>query len=192
MVKAQQDETEQEVRDLLAEGEVDQAVEVVLAGYGARVFRMMMGVLHDESKAQDVYQDFSVQLWGSLDSFRGESKVYTWIYTIARRSISKALRGENREVRLDTARRQKLRDWTRTATAEWRKTDARSKFQQMLEDLKPDNGKNRLHVSLLGDDAAVAGVLRKLVAADVPVLHFTEETRDLESVFMRATRGIVS
>jgi len=63
---------------------------------------------------------------------------------------------------------------------------------EAVEDLKPDNGRSRLHVSLLGEDAEVSDLLVTLVRSGVPVLHFNEETRDLESVFMRATRGIVS
>jgi ABC-2 type transport system ATP-binding protein len=59
-------------------------------------------------------------------------------------------------------------------------------------DLQPDNGRARLHVSLAGDDQDVSNLLVLLVGAGVPVLHFAEETRDLESVFMRATKGIVS
>ncbi|GAB4479502.1 MAG: ABC transporter ATP-binding protein [Anaerolineae bacterium] len=61
-----------------------------------------------------------------------------------------------------------------------------------VEVLKPDNGRSRLHVSLAGGDQEVSDLLVHLVRANVPVLHFNEETRDLESVFMRATRGIVS
>jgi ABC-2 type transport system ATP-binding protein len=61
-----------------------------------------------------------------------------------------------------------------------------------IEDLKPDNGRERLHISLLGSDQQVSELLARLVKAGVPVMHFTEETRDLESVFMRATKGIVS
>ncbi|HEC21888.1 MAG TPA: ABC transporter ATP-binding protein [Chloroflexi bacterium] len=61
-----------------------------------------------------------------------------------------------------------------------------------VEEMEPDNGRLRLHVSLTGDDEAVSDLLRRLVQAGVPVIHFTEETRDLESVFMRATKGIVS
>ncbi len=59
-------------------------------------------------------------------------------------------------------------------------------------DLQPDNGRARLHVSLAGDDQDVSNLLVLLVGAGVPVLHFAEETRDLESVFMRVTKGIVS
>ena len=51
---------------------------------------------------------------------------------------------------------------------------------------------NHLRLSLTGDDAALAEALRALVASDVPVSSFTEETGDLEDVFMRLTKGIVS
>jgi ABC-2 type transport system ATP-binding protein len=63
---------------------------------------------------------------------------------------------------------------------------------QTVEELKPDNGRTRLYVSLQGEDADVSNLLADLVRADIPVMHFVEETRDLESVFMRATKGIVS
>lgn len=61
-----------------------------------------------------------------------------------------------------------------------------------VEELKPENGRDRLHISLQGEDADVSNLLAVLVKSKVPVIHFTEETRDLESVFMRATKGIVS
>ncbi len=63
---------------------------------------------------------------------------------------------------------------------------------QPVEELKPDNGRTRLYVSLQGEDTDVSNLLADLVRADIPVMHFVEETRDLESVFMRATKGIVS
>lgn len=63
---------------------------------------------------------------------------------------------------------------------------------ELVEDLKPENGRNRLHVSLAGDDQQVSDLLATLVRTGIPVIHFTEETRDLESVFLRATKGIVS
>lgn len=62
----------------------------------------------------------------------------------------------------------------------------------LVEEMKAEAGKDRLHVTLQGEDEAVVGMLRSLVTADIPVLHFAEETRDLEEVFMRVTKGIVS
>lgn len=63
---------------------------------------------------------------------------------------------------------------------------------EVVEDLKGENGRARLHISLLGDDRAVSNLLAELVRHDIPVMNFSEDTRDLESVFMRATKGIVS
>mgnify|MGYP001029513224 CR=1 FL=1 len=61
-----------------------------------------------------------------------------------------------------------------------------------VEDLRPDNDHPRLLITLRGEDADVSRLLATLVRAGLPVLHFSEETRDLESIFMHATRGIVS
>jgi ABC-2 type transport system ATP-binding protein len=63
---------------------------------------------------------------------------------------------------------------------------------EAVEELKAESGRDKLHVQLRGDDEDVSRLLVALVKAGVPVMHFTEETRDLESVFMKATRGIVS
>jgi ABC-2 type transport system ATP-binding protein len=49
-----------------------------------------------------------------------------------------------------------------------------------------------LQIDFAGDDEAVAALLGDLVRQGLPVIHLTEETRDLEEVFMRATKGIVS
>ena len=38
----------------------------------------------------------------------------------------------------------------------------------------------------------IRNLLAQLLARSLPVVHFSEETHDLEEVFMRATKGIVS
>jgi ABC-2 type transport system ATP-binding protein len=53
-------------------------------------------------------------------------------------------------------------------------------------------GQARLVVEYAGDDAAVSIILARLVAQGIPVVHFSEDVRDMEEVFMRATKGIVS
>jgi ABC-2 type transport system ATP-binding protein len=61
-----------------------------------------------------------------------------------------------------------------------------------VSEMPPENGRGRLRVLLEGEDEHVSGVLRELVRREVPVLHFMEETRDMEAVFMRATKGMVT
>jgi ABC-2 type transport system ATP-binding protein len=54
------------------------------------------------------------------------------------------------------------------------------------------NGEGDLDVSFTGDDDAKARLLNAMVGAGFPVLMFSEETGDLEDVFMRLTKGVVS
>jgi ABC-2 type transport system ATP-binding protein len=49
-----------------------------------------------------------------------------------------------------------------------------------------------LEAEFNGDDEALQQLLANLVAQGLPLVHFSEETQNLEQVFMRATRGIVS
>ncbi|MEA3339545.1 MAG: ABC transporter ATP-binding protein [Chloroflexota bacterium] len=55
-----------------------------------------------------------------------------------------------------------------------------------------DNGAGDLEVAFAGDDESLARLLTQLVGAGFPVLMFHEDTGDLEDVFMRLTKGIVS
>jgi len=51
---------------------------------------------------------------------------------------------------------------------------------------------HRLVVEFSGDDSALSQMLAQLVEQGIPVLHFSEDNRDLEEVFMRATKGLVT
>ena len=49
-----------------------------------------------------------------------------------------------------------------------------------------------LEVNFTGDDDAVSALLKELVSRDLPVLRFAEAPHDVEELFMRITKGIVS
>ncbi len=49
-----------------------------------------------------------------------------------------------------------------------------------------------LRVDFNGDDAALSQLLREIVSAEIPLLSFSEETGDLEDVFLHVTQGIVN
>jgi ABC-2 type transport system ATP-binding protein len=54
------------------------------------------------------------------------------------------------------------------------------------------NHRKRYLVEFSGDDTALSKVLSSLVQAGMPVLHFTEDTQNLEEVFLHATKGQVT
>jgi ABC-2 type transport system ATP-binding protein len=55
-----------------------------------------------------------------------------------------------------------------------------------------NGGRARLSFEFNGEDTALSRLLAELVEQGLPVLHFSEDQRDLEEVFLRATKGIVS
>jgi ABC-2 type transport system ATP-binding protein len=61
--------------------------------------------------------------------------------------------------------------------------------------MEPDSAKNNrtdFEVDFSGDDEALHQLLASLLSHGFPVVYFSEETRNLEEVFMRTTKGIVS
>ncbi|MBZ0305174.1 MAG: hypothetical protein K8I82_03815, partial [Anaerolineae bacterium] len=63
---------------------------------------------------------------------------------------------------------------------------------QEILDLKDEGGRKRIQVNFNGEDAGISELLTALTSSGIPVMNFAEQTQDLEAVFMRATRGIVT
>jgi len=49
----------------------------------AAIYRICRAYLYDASQADDLYQEILYQAWKSIQAFKGEAKVSTWIYRIA-------------------------------------------------------------------------------------------------------------
>jgi ABC-2 type transport system ATP-binding protein len=61
-----------------------------------------------------------------------------------------------------------------------------------LQDGLGQTGWFALEAEFTGDEAALSGLLAQLLQKSLPVVHFSEDTKNLEEVFLRATQGIVS
>jgi len=64
------DRKEEKFRQLVAENK-------------ARIMRVAGYYAPSDEDRKDIYQEILVNIWKSLDLFRGESKIETWIYRIA-------------------------------------------------------------------------------------------------------------
>ena len=69
---------------LLASGRRTEAFETLLATYQDKVFRLCYSMLGDRAQADDAAQESFLRVWKSLDRYRGESALGTWIYSITR------------------------------------------------------------------------------------------------------------
>jgi RNA polymerase sigma-70 factor (ECF subfamily) len=54
-----------------------------LAGHKAILFKVVHAYAFEHADRQDLFQEVAVQLWRSVDAFRGDSSVPTWMYRIA-------------------------------------------------------------------------------------------------------------
>jgi ABC-2 type transport system ATP-binding protein len=55
-----------------------------------------------------------------------------------------------------------------------------------------NNGPHKLEFDFTGDDQALSSLLAQMVHQGVPVIQFSSDNRDMEEVFMRATKGLVT
>ncbi|MSP25581.1 MAG: sigma-70 family RNA polymerase sigma factor [Myxococcales bacterium] len=74
--------------------------------YERRVFGLVFRMLGKRSDAEEITQDVFVQVFRAIESFRGDSKLSTWLFRIAvnlskNRMKSNARRGAGRELELD-------------------------------------------------------------------------------------------
>ena len=61
-----------------------------------------------------------------------------------------------------------------------------------VEVLDPKSGRSRVRIDFTGDDDGVAAINQKLNSENIAILGFNEETKDLEAMFMRVTKGMVT
>ncbi len=60
------------------------------------------------------------------------------------------------------------------------------------EVIAPKNGRARIRVDLAGNDGDLAALSQELFTGGITILGFHEEEKDLEHMFMRVTRGLVT
>lgn len=71
-----------------------------------RIIESNRGIIRSLCKAyylsyedqKDVFQDIILQLWKSFETFRGESKISTWIYKVSLNTIFSKIRNERNKI----------------------------------------------------------------------------------------------
>jgi RNA polymerase sigma factor (sigma-70 family) len=51
--------------------------------YQKRVFHVVLGLVRNSDDALDITQDVFIRAWKGIDRFKGQAKVFTWLYRIA-------------------------------------------------------------------------------------------------------------
>jgi RNA polymerase sigma-70 factor (ECF subfamily) len=64
------------------------AFKEIVDAWQAMVYNTVLGIIQNTEEAEDIAQDVFVQVYQSINDFKGQSKFSTWLYRIA---VSKAL-----------------------------------------------------------------------------------------------------
>ena len=70
---------------------------LILDEYQERIYWHIRRMLHNHEDSNDVAQETWVKFWGALSTFRGDSKVYSYIYRIATNEVLAFLRKKKRQ-----------------------------------------------------------------------------------------------
>ena len=70
-----------------------------LAGHKGILFKVVHAYAFGHADRQDLFQEIVIQIWRSVDAFRGESSVPTWMYRVALNTAIAWTRKEDRHQR---------------------------------------------------------------------------------------------
>jgi RNA polymerase sigma-70 factor (ECF subfamily) len=70
-----------------------------LAGHKGILFKVVHAYAFEHADRQDLFQEIVIQVWRSVDAFRGDSSVPTWMYRVALNTAIAWTRKERRHQR---------------------------------------------------------------------------------------------
>ena len=74
---------EKDIVRFLDAGDLRSAAAAIMRGYGPAILGYVAALARDEDRADDVFAQFSEDLWRGLPAFRGDASVRTWVYKLA-------------------------------------------------------------------------------------------------------------
>jgi RNA polymerase sigma-70 factor (ECF subfamily) len=141
---AQAPEIEATVRACLERGDHTAATTRAVQGYGPQILGYLLAMSRHEADAHDAFAQFCEDLWRGLAGFRWQSSLRTWCYVIARNALQRqqgrAPARHGPHVALSQAPElQALAAQARTGTAEYLRTETRTRLSALRDRLDPDD-----------------------------------------------------
>ena len=75
--------TDREILELYREGGREEAFRLLVRSYQERLYWHIRRMVLDADDADDCLQNTFLKAWRSLENFRGDAQLYTWLYRIA-------------------------------------------------------------------------------------------------------------
>lgn len=75
----------------------DKAFDEIVKRYGDKIFRLALRITRNEDSAEEILQNVFIKLIEKLKTFREESKLSTWIYSVSSNESFLYLRNRNKD-----------------------------------------------------------------------------------------------
>lgn len=75
--------TDEEIIGLYRGGQGEKAFKEIVAAYSERLYWHVRRFVCSHEDTDDLLQEIFIKIWSALPSFRGDSRLFTWIYRIA-------------------------------------------------------------------------------------------------------------
>ncbi len=121
-------------------GNWERAVTDALRLYGTELLSFLQAVAKNDDLAADAFAELSEDLWRGLPSFRWQSSLRSWLYTLARNALNQLRRDPRRraERNIPLSVAPEVEDVLRTATREIQRTEVKDAFRELREQLDPE------------------------------------------------------
>ena len=84
--------TDSEIISLFENGRQEEAFNGIVDTYTERLYWHVRRFLCSHEDTNDLLQDIFIKIWTALPTFRGDSRLYTWLYRIATNEVLNNLR----------------------------------------------------------------------------------------------------
>lgn len=74
---------DEKILELYRSGLQEQAFREIVKEYSERLYWHVRGLIGSHDETDDLLQEIFIKIWAALPSFRGESRLFTWLYRIA-------------------------------------------------------------------------------------------------------------
>jgi RNA polymerase sigma factor (sigma-70 family) len=94
--------TDLEILELLKDPLNNERVfKFILKTYKEKIYFQVRKIVINHDDADDVTQDAFIKIWRNLDKYRGESKLYTWLYRVATNEALTFIQKKRKDLSVD-------------------------------------------------------------------------------------------
>lgn len=132
---------EDEARAAWSRGDLVAVMNRVVDGYGDEIHSFLMASAHgDAGTADEVFSQFTEDLWRGLARFEWRSSIRAWCYALARNALHRFRRSphnrrDRRAALSDVPALEQLADSVRSRTRPYLRTEVKDEFQKLREKL---------------------------------------------------------